>query len=366
MQPHPGVSGTAHRLAHGPDRIPVNDSPRNPEEVSTAVLLVNTGTPQAATTAGVRRFLRRFLSDPRVIELPRMLWLPLLYAVVLPVRSPRSAHKYQQIWREEGSPLLIYTAQLRAALEREIHALCGHVRVEQAFLYSPPFVEPTITRLRDAGVRRLLILPLFPQSSGSTTGAVYDQVGQALRRWRALPQLRYIANYHAEPSYIRALASSLKDYQRLHGKGGHLLMSFHGIPLSYVSAGDRYADECRQTAGLLAAAMQLEARDWSLTFQSRFGANRWLTPATDRTLAELPRRDVRAVRVICPGFAADCLETLEEIALTGREIFLKAGGEQFDYVPALNARSDHAAMLARLVARSIADWSTFGTPAREP
>jgi ferrochelatase len=334
----------------------VNDSSRNPGGGSTAVLLVNTGTPEAPRTAAVRRFLRRFLSDPRVIELPRVLWLPLLYSVVLPLRAPRSAHKYQQIWQDEGSPLLVYTGRLRAALEREIHQLRGAVRVAQAFLYSPPYVRPTIQALRDAGVSRLIVLPLFPQSSGSTTGAVYDQVADALRSARALPQLRYLASYHAEPDYIRALAASLTDFQRLHGRGSHLLMSFHGIPLSYVTGGDRYADECRQTASLLASAMDLEARDWSLTFQSRFGANRWLTPATDRTLAELPRRGVRCVTVICPGFAADCLETLEEIALTGRDIFLKAGGEQFGYVPALNARSDHAAMLAQLLVRSIADW----------
>jgi ferrochelatase len=293
-----------------------------------------------------------------VIELPRVLWLPLLYAIVLPIRSPRSAHKYQQIWQEEGSPLLVYTGKLREAVEREVHALRGHLRVEQAFLYSPPLVGATLDRLRDAGVRRLVVVPLFPQSSGSTTGAVYDQVGQALRRWRALPELRYIAGYHTEPDYIEALATSLRDYQRLHGKGGHLLMSFHGIPVSYVTGGDRYADECRQTAALLATAMGLDAGDWSLAFQSRFGANRWLTPATDRTLAELPGRDLRAVRVICPGFAADCLETLEEIAMAGRDTFLEAGGKQFDYVPALNARSDHAAMLARLIVRSIADWPT--------
>jgi ferrochelatase len=345
----------------------VNDSSRIPEGASTAVLLVNTGTPEAPTTAAVRRFLRRFLSDPRVIELPRALWLPLLYAVVLPLRSPRSAHKYQQIWQDEGSPLLVYSGKLREALSREVHSLRGYLRVQQAFLYSPPFIEPTINRLRDAGVRRLLVLPLFPQSSGSTTGAVYDQVAQALRGWRALPQLRLIASYHAEPDYIRALATSLKDYRRLHGNGGHLLMSFHGIPLSYVNGGDRYAEECRQTASLLAAAMQLEERDWSLTFQSRFGANRWLTPATDRTLAELPRRGVRAVRVVCPGFAADCLETLEEIALSGRDIFMKAGGEQFEYVPALNARSDHAAMLAQMIARSISDWpASSGLPTSAP
>jgi protoporphyrin/coproporphyrin ferrochelatase len=345
----------------------VNDTTRNPGGVSTAVLLVNTGTPEAPRSGAVRSFLRRFLSDPRVIELPRAFWLPLLYGVVLPWRAPRSAHKYREIWQELGSPLLVYTGKLREALQREIHQLRGHVQVEQAFLYSPPYVRPTLDRLREAGIRRLIVLPLFPQSSGSTTGAVYDQVADALRSWRALPHLRYIANYHAETPYIAALASSLRDYQRLHGAGGHLLISFHGIPLSFVARGDRYADECRQTAQLLATTMGLSARDWTLSFQSRFGANRWLTPATDRTLSELPRRGVHSIRVICPGFAADCLETLEEIALAGRDIFLKAGGQQFDYVPALNARTDHAAMLAQLIARSISDWpSTAPQPASSP
>jgi len=323
---------------------------------TTAVLLVNTGTPEAPSSGAVRSFLRRFLSDPRVIELPRALWLPLLYGAVLPLRAPRSAEKYRHIWQPEGSPLLLYTSKLTESVQREVNALRGQTRVVQAFLYSPPFVRSQLDLMRDAGVQRLIVLPLFPQSSGSTTGAVYDQVASALRSWRAMPQLRYIASYHADPDYIGALAASLNDHRRTHGQVGHLLMSFHGIPVSYVTRGDRYADECRQTATLLAAAANLPAHEWSLTFQSRFGANRWLTPATDRTLSELPRRDVRAVRVMCPGFPADCLETLEEIAITGREIFIKSGGERFDYVPALNARSDHARALARLIVRSIADW----------
>jgi ferrochelatase len=328
------------------------------------VLLVNTGTPEEPRTGAVRSFLRRFLSDPRVIELPRALWLPLLYGLVLPLRAPRSARKYRQIWQSAGSPLLLNTAKLRDALERELAALRGEVHVEQAFLYSPPYVRQSLEVLRDAGVRRLVVLPLFPQSSGSTTGAVYDQVGETLRTWRALPELRYIAGYHAEADYIRALAASLGDHWRLHGRGAHLLMSFHGIPQSYVARGDRYGDECRQTAAQLAAALDLAPRDWSLSFQSRFGANRWLTPATDRTLRELPRRGIRAVTVLCPGFAADCLETLEEIALSGRDLFLHAGGERFDYVPALNGRTDHAGALARLVLRGSADWcSTRSSPA---
>jgi ferrochelatase len=338
----------------------VNDSTPN----GSAVLLVNTGTPVAPRSGAVRGFLRQFLSDPRVIELPRALWLPLLYGLVLPLRAPRSARKYRQIWQPEGSPLQLNTAKLRAALERELAALRGGMRIELAFLYSQPSVLQSLEVLRNAGVRRLMVLPLFPQSSGSTTGAVYDQVGKALRAWRALPELRYIAGYHADTGYISALAASVGDHWRLHGRGAHLLMSFHGIPQSYVARGDRYGDECRQTAAQLAAALDLAPRDWSLSFQSRFGANRWLTPATDRSLRELPRRGIRAVSVLCPGFAADCLETLEEIAFAGREIFLQSGGEHFDYVPALNGRSDHAGALARLIARSSPDWSAdVSTPA---
>src|ERR1019366_5286317 len=255
-------------------------------------------------TGALRAFLRRSLSDPSVIELPRVLWLPLLYGLVLPLRAPRSAHKYRQIWQPEGAPLLLNTSKLRVALERELGSLRGGMRVEQAFLYSPPYVRQTLDTLRHAGVRRLLVLPLFPQSSGSTTRAVYDQVAQALRAWRALPELRCIAGYRAEADYISALAASVGDHWRLNGRGAHLLMSFHGIPQSYVAGGDRYGDECRRTAAQLAAALDLSPRDWSLSFQSRFGANRWLTPATDRSLRELPRRGIRAVSGSCPGFAA--------------------------------------------------------------
>ena len=322
-----------------------------------AALMVNTGTPAAASSGAVRAFLRRFLSDPRVIELPRVLWLPLLYGLVLPLRAPRSARKYREIWREEGSPLLLNNSRLREALARELGNARGAFRVEQAFLYSAPYVPQTLEALRTAGIRRLIVLPLYPQCSGSTTGAVYDQVAAALRSWRAMPELRYIARYFAEPEFIDALAASVREHWSLHGRNGHLLMSFHGIPQSYVARGDRYDEECRATATQLAAALDLQPQDWSLSFQSRFGANRWLTPATDLTLAELPRRGQRAVSVICPGFAADCLETLEEIALRGREIFLAAGGERFDYVSALNARTDHARALAGVILRATGDWA---------
>jgi ferrochelatase len=322
-----------------------------------ATLIVNTGTPEAPTSGAVCRYLRRFLSDPRIIELPRVVWLPLLYGLVLPLRSPRSARKYQEIWREEGSPLLFHNSRLREALARQLGDARGAFRVEQAFLYSRPFVADALERLRTEGVRRVVVLPLYPQCSGSTTGAVYDQVAQALRRWRAMPQLRYIDSYCEAPEFIEALANSVREHWSLHGRNGHLLMSFHGIPESYVARGDRYAQDCHETAARLAAALELAPQEWSLSFQSRFGANRWLTPATEATLAALPARGLRAATVICPGFAVDCLETLEEIALRGRESFMAAGGERFEYIGALNARADHARALAQIILRVTGDWA---------
>jgi ferrochelatase len=328
-------------------------------------LLVNTGTPAEPRSGAVRRFLAHFLSDPRVVELPRALWLPLLYGLVLPLRAPRSAHRYRLIWQSEGSPLRVHSAALRSALERALPEddwsgaapSAAQPRIDLAFLYSEPSVGRVLEVLRGAQIRRLLVLPLFPQVSGTTTGAVYDQVGAALHRWRTLPELRLISDYHDEPLYIASLAESVREHWQLHGQSeAHLLISFHGIPESYVRAGDAYADQCRRTAALLAAQLQLPAAQWTVSFQSRFGAARWIGPATSTLLTELPQRRVRAVTVICPGFAADCLETLEEIDLEGRAMFLKAGGERFDYVPALNARPQHVHVLATLLRRSAADW----------
>lgn len=324
---------------------------------SIACLIVNTGTPEAPRAGAVASFLRRFLSDQRVVGLPPLFWLPLLYGLVLPLRAPRSAAKYRQIWREEGSPLLYHNTRLREALARELGNARGAFRVEQAFLYSPPFVLPTLERLRREGVRRLVVLPLYPQSSGSTTGAVFDQVARALRGWYGMPSVRFIDSYFDSAEYIDSLAASVREHWSLRGRQGHLLMSFHGIPLSLVTRGDRYADECQKTGALLAAALELGPQDWSLCYQSRFGANRWLTPATDQTLAQLPQRGIRHVTVMCPGFAADCLETMEEIAIGGRETFEHAGGEHFDYIPALNARADHARALAQVVLRACSDWN---------
>jgi ferrochelatase len=314
------------------------------------IVTVNTGTPDAPRAREVSRFLSRFLADPRVVELPRALWLPLLRGVILPLRAPRSARNYRRVWMDDGSPLAVYSRRLHGALEMELEAQRpGAVALESAFLYSEPQLRAALQRLRAAGASRIVVLPLFPQCSGTTTGAVYDQVGAELGEWRALPDVRLIGDYHDHPDYIAALANSVREHWQQHGRTAQLLMSFHGIPQRCVQRGDPYEQHCRQTASLLAAALELGASDWSLSFQSRFGSARWLGPPTDQVLAGLPRRGVRSLTVICPGFAVDCLETLEEIAVEGREIYLHAGGEQFQYVPALNDRGDHARALARRV-----------------
>ena len=314
------------------------------------VVTVNTGTPDAPHAREVSRFLSRFLADPRVVELPRLLWLPLLRGLILPLRSPRSARNYRRVWMDGGSPLAVHSQRLRQALELALQSqLPGAVAVESAFLYSEPFVPAALQKLRAAGAQRIVVLPMYPQASGTTTGAVYDQIGAALRSWRALPDLHLIGDYHIDDGYVAALANSVREHWQQHGRTARLLISFHGIPQRCVDRGDAYADQCHATARRLAAALELGADQWSLGFQSRFGKARWLTPATDQLLAELPANGVRSLTVICPGFAVDCLETLEEIAIGGREIFLHAGGVQFQYVPALNDRGDHARALARLV-----------------
>ena len=320
---------------------------------TTGVLLVNTGTPTAPRAREVRQFLRPFLSDPRVVELPRLLWLPLLNGVILPLRSPRSARNYQRVWRADGSPLAVFSAQLRAALSDELQRRApAAFDVKLAYLYSSPGVAAAIDALCGSNLRRLVVLPMYPQYSGTTTAAVFDQVSKALRRRRAIPELHFVSHYFEAPLYIAALAASVREHWSAGSRSEHLLMSFHGIPERCVQRGDPYASQCRATAQRLAAQLALSPGDWSLSFQSRFGKARWLEPATDLTLAQLARAGKRTLDVICPGFAVDCLETLEEIAIGGRELFQQAGGSELHYISALNGRADHATALADLIQRT--------------
>jgi ferrochelatase len=317
------------------------------------VLLVNTGTPTAPRAAEVRRFLRPFLSDPRVVELPKLLWLPLLNALILPLRAPRSARNYQRVWQTGGSPLAVYSAALRDAITTALPASdLGNCSVKLAYLYSAPSVASAIDECCAAGMAQIVVLPMFPQYSGTTTAAVFDQVSKALRARRSIPGLHFVDRYYDTPAYITALASSVREHWRTHARGQHLLMSFHGIPVRCVERGDPYEQQCRATAAALAAELSLSADDWTLSFQSRFGGARWLEPATDFTLARLAQTGRKSLDVVCPGFAVDCLETLEEIAIAGRETFEHAGGDEFQYIACLNARADHAAALARVVARA--------------
>ncbi|MBS0365770.1 MAG: ferrochelatase [Proteobacteria bacterium] len=324
----------------------------------TGILLVNSGTPEAATPPAVRAFLARFLSDPRVVQLPRLLWLPLLYGIVLPRRPHQVARKYRQIWSERGSPLRFLTLQLRGALAEALARRLAPqaAAVEAGMLYSSPELTQALAALQAAGARRVLVLPLFPQYCGATTGAVFDHVNAATARLPAPPQLRFVNDYHNDAAYLDALAASIAARRESSPDAGHLLISFHGIPQRSVDRGDPYQQQCQATARALAARLRLADRQWSLAFQSRFGAARWLTPYTRELLRQLPARGERSVTVVCPGFAVDCLETLEEIALENRAAFLAAGGEHYDYVPALNDGAPHAAALAALVLRHAADW----------
>jgi protoporphyrin/coproporphyrin ferrochelatase len=322
------------------------------------ILLVNSGTPAAPEPAAVRAFLARFLADPRVVEVPRALWLPLLYAVILPWRPARVAHKYRRIWSDSGSPLRDLTERLRTELAAVLaQCMLAPLQVEVGMLYSAPDVAAALGQLRAGGAQRLLVLPLFPQYCGATTGATFDQVSAALRRMRWLPDLQLVADYHDHPGYIEALRASVAAHWDAHGRTSHLLVSFHGIPERYARGADPYHQRCHATARLLADELLLQEGEWSVSFQSRFGPAQWLKPYTQAVLTAMPARGVREVSVVCPGFAADCLETLEEIAIENRAAFLRAGGQRFEYVPALNASAGHAACLADLIAQRCRGWT---------
>jgi protoporphyrin/coproporphyrin ferrochelatase len=327
------------------------------------ILLVNSGTPVAPQPWAVRQFLARMLSDPRVVELPRPLWLPILYGLILPLRPRRVAVKYRRIWTDCGSPLLAISERLRTELLGTLaQRMLAPFSVELGMLYGGPPVPQALARLREAGAQRILVLPLFPQYCGATTGAAYDRVTSELKRWRWLPELRFVAEYHDQPEYIEALRASVLEHWQAHGRTRHLLISFHGIPERNFHRGDPYFCKCQKTARLLAEELLLRDGEWSVSFQSRFGPAGWLKPYTSESLAQLPGRGVREVTVVCPGFAIDCLETLEEIAIENRDIFLRAGGQRFEYVPALNDRAAHAAFLANHIARHCQGWTSSDWP----
>lgn len=325
-----------------------------------AVVIVNLGTPDAPTPAAVRRYLDEFLSDPRVIEKPRWLWQLILKLVILRIRPRRSAHAYSRIWTAQGSPLLVHSEALGRALDARLKDICtGPVSVHLAMRYGRPALAEVVAALNAEGVRRLVVLPLYPQYSATSTGAVIDALADTLKTLRWPPELRTIGDYHDDPAHIDALAQSVRAHWERHGRAEKLLLSFHGIPQSYVEAGDPYLAQCRATAERLAQRLDLPRDACIVAFQSRVGREEWLKPYTDATLRQLAADGVASVQVLCPGFAVDCLETLEEIALENRALFLEAGGKRYEYIAALNDEPAQVDALATLVLRHAQGWAEF-------
>ena len=321
------------------------------------VLLVNLGTPEAPTKKALRSYLGEFLSDTRVVEIPKLLWLLILHGIVLRIRPKRSAEIYKSIWTDRGSPLMFHTQDQCLALGEKLKSDFGEqLNVRYAMRYGTPSIADVTQDMLENGVRRLLVLPLYPQYSGSTTGSTFDALSKEFKQRRWLPHLRFISSYHDFQPYIDALASKIEAYWFEYGRAEKLIFSFHGVPLHFLKQGDPYHCQCHATARLLAQKLGLQEHEYLTTFQSRFGKAEWLKPYTEQTLKALPGEGTKHVQVVCPGFSADCLETLEEIAIENRHYFLESGGERYDYIPAMNADEAHIDALAELLKQNLAGW----------
>jgi len=334
-----------------------DSDPARATPVQTGVLLVNLGTPDAPTAAALRPYLAEFLGDRRVIDYPRWRWWPVLHGVILRLRPRRSAHAYARIWTPRGSPLRVYSEALTGALQAELdRQRPGAFRLALAMRYGEPSVARQIDRLQAGGARRLLVLPLYPQYSATSTGSVIDAVADAYKALRWPPELRLVNDYHDDPAHIEALATNIERWWAEHSRGERLLLSFHGIPQRYVREGDPYLEQCLATAHLLRRRLGLDETQLQVSFQSRVGREPWLQPYTDATVRRLAAEGVKKLDVACPGFAADCLETLEEVAMQNRDFFVGAGGETLRYIPALNDSAEQVRSLAALVLRHAQGW----------
>jgi len=324
----------------------------------TAVLLCNLGTPDAPTAPALRRYLAEFLGDHRVVEIPKPIWWLILHGIILRTRPAKSARKYASIWLPEGSPLKVWTEKQATLLHGYLGERGHQVTVRYAMRYGSPSMASELDKLKAEGHTRILILPLYPQYSGTTTASVYDAVYTWAAKVRLIPELRFVKNYHDDPGYINALARRITTYWQSHGRPDKLVMSFHGVPERTLHLGDPYHCECHKTARLLAEKLGLSKDQYQLTFQSRFGKAKWLEPYTEPTLVALAHGGVKRIDVVCPGFTGDCLETLEEIAQEAREAFLQAGGTGFNYIPCLNDSPEWMTALASLTERHLAGWPT--------
>ncbi len=327
----------------------------------TAVLLVNLGTPEAPTAPAVRRYLKEFLSDPRVVEIPKLLWSLILYGIILPLRSGKSAAKYASIWRTEGSPLKLHTEKQATLLRGYLGDRRHQVQVAYAMRYGFPSLPQVLQQLQEQNCERILIVPAYPQYSGTTTASVFDKVFTHYLAQRNVPELRFIKHYHDHAGYIDALKQSVLAHWEKHGRPDKLVMSFHGVPKRTLELGDPYHCECHKTARLLAIQLGLTEDQYLVSFQSRFGKAEWLQPYTAPSLQKLAQQGIKRVDVMCPGFTSDCLETLEEIAMEAKQDFLTAGGREFHYIPCLNESSAWISALANIAEQHMLGWPTMLT-----
>jgi ferrochelatase len=329
------------------------------QQAKTGILLVNLGTPEAPTAQALRPYLKQFLSDPRVVEIPRAVWWLILNGIILNTRPKKSAGKYAAIWTAEGSPLKVHTERQAKLLKGWLaEKIATPFAVDYAMRYGSPSIPDALAKMKAAGCERILILPAYPQYAASATATAFDMAFDWLQKTRNQPALRTVKHYHDHPAYIRALAANIRDSWQMHGRPDVLVMSFHGVPRYTLDKGDPYHCECRKTGRLLAEALGLDATQYRLTFQSRFGRAEWLQPYTDKTLAELGRAGVARVDIVAPGFTADCLETLEELAMEGRATFLEAGGKAFHYIPALNEHPRWIEALGQIALENLGGWAS--------
>ena len=328
----------------------------------TGILLCNLGTPEAPTAPALRRYLGQFLSDPRVVEIPKAIWWLILHGIILRVRPKKSAAKYATVWMPEGSPLKVWTEKQSKLLEGYLGERGHHLVVRYAMRYGAPSVASRLDELKAAGCTRILILPAYPQYSGATTASVFDAVYQWGLRTRLVPEFRFINHYHDDPGHIQALAASVKKHWAAHGRPDKLVMSFHGMPERTLHLGDPYHCECHKTGRLLAEALGLQKDQYMVTFQSRFGKAKWIEPYTEPSLIQLAKTGTERVDVICPGFSSDCIETLEEIDQEARAAFMLAGGKTFHYIPCLNDNPEGMRALADLCEQHLSGWPTLGAP----
>jgi protoporphyrin/coproporphyrin ferrochelatase len=323
----------------------------------TGILLVNLGTPDKATPEALRRYLGEFLADPRITEMPAWLWWFILHGIILRFRPRRAARNYQAIWTAHGSPLLLISQQQQQSLEQYLEQnINTPIKVSLAMRYGNPSIESGLQQLRQANAQRIIILPLYPQYSSPTTGSTFDAISEQLKTWRWVPDLQFINHYHDDKNYIQALATTISEHWQKHGQAEKLLFSFHSIPKHFFLNGDPYHCSCHKTARLVAEELKLSPDQWQVVFQSRFGRSEWLQPYIDKVVKQLPAQGIKHIQVVCPGFAADCLETLEEIAHENKNYFIQAGGQSYDYIAALNTHPAHITALAKLLMQRLQAW----------